>query len=124
MATWTDIAVGRTHAIISALTHWGRVTHIRVSKLSIIGSDNGLSPGRHQAIIWISAEIVFVRSTFQWNPQQNSPIFIQENAVENVVCEIAVIFSRPQCPKLRTKLLPNVPTLIKKKYILDMNGQL
>ena len=25
------------------LTHWGRVTHMRVSKLTIIGSDNGLS---------------------------------------------------------------------------------
>ena len=32
------------------LTHWGRVTHICVGKLSIVGSDNGLSPGRHQAI--------------------------------------------------------------------------
>ena len=32
------------------LTHWGRVTHICVSKLSILGSDNGLSPGRRQAI--------------------------------------------------------------------------
>ena len=30
-------------------THWGRVTHICVGKLTIIGSDNGLSPGRHQA---------------------------------------------------------------------------
>ena len=28
------------------LTHWGRVTHICVSKLTIIGSDNGLSPCR------------------------------------------------------------------------------
>ena len=27
------------------LTHWGRVTHICVGKLTIIGSDNGLSPG-------------------------------------------------------------------------------
>ena len=34
------------------LTHWGRVTHICVSKLTIIGSNNGLSPGRRQAIIW------------------------------------------------------------------------
>ena len=33
------------------LTHWGWVTHICVSKLSILGSDNGLSPGRCQAII-------------------------------------------------------------------------
>ena len=34
------------------LTHfWGWVTHICVSKLTIIASDNGLSPGRRQAII-------------------------------------------------------------------------
>ena len=37
------------------LTHWGRVTHICVGKLIIIGSDNGLSPGRRQAIIWTNA---------------------------------------------------------------------
>ena len=33
-------------------THWGQVTHISVSKLTIIGSDNGLSAGRRQANIW------------------------------------------------------------------------
>ena len=33
------------------LTHWGRVTHICASKLTINGSDNGLSPGLRQAII-------------------------------------------------------------------------
>ena len=37
------------------LTHWGRVTHICVSKLTTIGTDNGLSPGRRQAIIWTNA---------------------------------------------------------------------
>ena len=40
------------------LTHWGRVTHICVSKLTIIGSDNGLSPGRRQAIILTNAGIL------------------------------------------------------------------
>ena len=33
------------------LTHWGRVTHICVGNLTTIGSDNGLSPDRRQAII-------------------------------------------------------------------------
>ena len=42
------------------LTHWGRVTQICVGKLTIIGSDNGLSPGRHQAIIWTNAEILLI----------------------------------------------------------------
>ena len=43
------------------LTHWGRVTHICVGNLTIIGSDNGLLPGRHQAIIWTNAGIVLIR---------------------------------------------------------------
>ena len=34
------------------LTYWGRATHICVSRLTIIGPDNGLSPGRRQAITW------------------------------------------------------------------------
>ena len=38
------------------LTHWGRLTHICVIKVTVIGSDNGLSPDRHQAIIWTNAE--------------------------------------------------------------------
>ena len=47
--------------VASRLTHWGRVTHIYVSKLTIIGSDNGLSPGRRQAIIWTNAGILLIR---------------------------------------------------------------
>ena len=43
------------------LTHWGRVTHICVSYLTIIGSDNGLSPGRRQAIIRTNAGILLIR---------------------------------------------------------------
>ena len=42
------------------LTHWGRVTPICVGKLTIIGSKNGLSPGRRQAIIWTSAGILLI----------------------------------------------------------------
>ena len=42
------------------LTHWGRVTHICVSKLTITGSDNGLSPDRRQAIIWTNAGLLLI----------------------------------------------------------------
>ena len=42
------------------LTHWGRVTHICVSKLTIIGSDNGLSRDGHQAIKWTNAGILLI----------------------------------------------------------------
>ena len=46
----------------AGLTHWGRVTHICVSKLTIIGSDNGLSHGQRQAIIWTSGGMLFIRT--------------------------------------------------------------
>ena len=46
------------------LTHWGWVTHICVSKLTIIGSDNGLLPGRCQVIIWTSAGILLIGTNF------------------------------------------------------------
>ena len=42
------------------LTHWGQVTHICASKLAIIGSDNGLPPGRRQAIVWTNAGILLI----------------------------------------------------------------
>ena len=42
------------------LTHWGRVTHICVGSITIIGSDNGLSPGRRQAIICPNAGISLI----------------------------------------------------------------
>ena len=74
------------------LTHWGRVTHICVSELTIIGPDNGLSPSRCQAIIWIHAGIMVI-----WPLQANfSEILIEirtfsfkKNVCESVVCEMA-----------------------------------
>ena len=44
----------------NGLTDWGQVTHICISKLTIVGSDNGLSPGRRQAIIWTNAGILLI----------------------------------------------------------------
>ena len=44
------------------LTHRGRVTHKCVRKLTTIGSNNGLSPGRRQAIIWTNAGILLIRT--------------------------------------------------------------
>ena len=53
------------------LNHWGRVTHMCVGKLIIIGSDNGLSPSRRQAIIWTNPGILLIRpleTNFSENP--------------------------------------------------------
>ena len=89
------------HWTTYVLTHWGRVTHICVVKQTIIGSDNGLSPGRRQAIIRTNAGILSIGTfgtnlrNFKWN----SCIFIQGNAFENVVWKMAAILSRPQCVK-------------------------
>ena len=46
---------------VRSLTHWGRVTHICVSDLTSIGSDNGLSSGRRQTIIRNNAGILLIR---------------------------------------------------------------
>ena len=53
--TWTTLEISYLDDIISC-----RVTHICVSKLIIFGSDNGLSPGRRQAIIWTNAGILLI----------------------------------------------------------------
>ena len=44
----------------TGLTHWGRVTHICIGNLTTIGSDNGLSPGRRQAITWTNVGILLI----------------------------------------------------------------
>ena len=55
MTMFLHVAINRYQ-----LTHWGRVTHICVGTLPIIGSDNGLSPGRRQAIIWTNAGLLLI----------------------------------------------------------------
>ena len=44
----------------AVLTHWSPVIHICINKFTITGSYNGLSPGRRQAIIWISVGILLI----------------------------------------------------------------
>ena len=49
-------------ALPISLTHWGWITHICVSTLTITVSDNGLSPGRRRAIIWTNDAILLIES--------------------------------------------------------------
>ena len=42
--------------------HSGWMTHICIGNLTIIGSDNGLLPGQHQAIVWTSAGVLLIWS--------------------------------------------------------------
>ena len=52
-----EAATQKSHAM---LTHWERMTQICINKLTIIASDNGLSPHRRQAIMWTNAGIVLI----------------------------------------------------------------
>ena len=45
---------------VKVLTHWGRVMYICIGKLTIIGSNNGLSHGGHQAIMWTNPGILSI----------------------------------------------------------------
>ena len=57
-----EIPLTLRSAVTPRLIHWGQVTHICVGDLTIIVSDNGLLPGRHQAIIWTNDEIFLIES--------------------------------------------------------------
>ena len=52
-----------------------------------------------------------LRNKRQWNCNQNLNIFIQENALEYVVCEMASILSQPQCVNIRLRHSWDLPTV-------------
>ena len=76
------------------LTHWGRVAHICISKLTIIGSDNGLLPGQRQAIIWTNVGILLIGPL----GTNSSEILIEIGifSLKKMYLEMAAILSRPQ----------------------------
>ena len=78
------------------MTHWSRVRHMYVGKLTIIGSDNGLLPMRRHAIIWTNAGLLPI-GTLGEQTSAKLTHFIQENVYENVVCERASILTGFQC---------------------------
>ena len=53
-----DFPVG--YLLQTSITHWGRVMYICITKPNTICLDNGLSPGRHQAIILTNAGIFLI----------------------------------------------------------------
>ena len=81
-----------------SLTLWGRVMHICVSKLTVIGSDKWLvawtAPSPYLNQCWNIANWT-LGNKLQWNLNQNIYIFIQENRLK-----MASILSRPQWVKV------------------------
>ena len=109
MHTYTHTRIQHTHTRTfilvfskqqTCLTHWGRVTHVCVSKQGHHRSRKWLvawSAPSHYLNRWWNIVNWTLRNKVQWNRKQNSCIFIQENAFENVVWKMAAILSRPQC---------------------------
>ena len=94
----SEASTGRTGC---ALNVWGRVTHICISRLYHYWLNNGLSPGRHQDIIWTNAGILLIPY-----------IFIQENAFENVVYEMAANLSQTPCVNFLMVVYQNIKLTI------------
>ena len=95
------IFTGLEHGKLSwFLTHWGRVMQTCMSKLTIIGSDNGLFPGRCQAIIWTNTGISLIRTlgmTFS-GILSEIHIFSSKKMHRNMSsAKLTAILSQPQC---------------------------
>ena len=85
--------------LILPLDHWGQVTHICVSNLTTIGSDNGLSPARRQAIIWTNAGILFIGplgTNFSEILITTGIFSFKKMHLKFAVRKLAAIWSRPQ----------------------------
>ena len=71
------------------------MTHIYANKLTIIGSGNGLPPGRRQAIIWTNAGILLIGSL--GTNFSTTLIKIYTFSFKEMHLKMASILSRPQC---------------------------
>ena len=82
------------------LAHWGRMTHICVGELAIFGSDNGLSPGRRQAIIWTNAGILSIGplgTNFSKILIEMQTFSFKKTHLKMSSGKKSAILSRPQC---------------------------
>ena len=82
------------------LTHWGLVTHICIGNLTIIGSDNGLSPGRRQAIIWTNVGILLIGplgTNFSEMLSEIHTFPFKKMHLKMPSAKMATILSQPQC---------------------------
>ena len=79
------------------------MTHICVCKLTNLGSDNGLSPGRRQAIIWTNAGILFI-GTLGTNFSEFL-IGIQAFSFKKMHLKMSSVKWRPFCLRLNVLML-------------------
>ena len=102
-----------------SLSHWRRVTHICVSKLTIIGSNNGLSPDRRQAIIWTNPGLLLI------GPLQTnfSEILIEilTFSFKKMCLKVLSAKRRPQCVKVAEDDIAFKLAILKKSLHLNDN---
>ena len=91
------------------LTHGGRVKHICVSELTIIGSDKGLSPGRSQAIVWTNAGILLIGP-------------LETNVSENLIAIYTFSFKTMQLKMSSAKWGPFVPVSMREMSMKCCSG--
>ena len=89
------------------LTHWGRVTHICVSKLTSIASDNSLSIERRQASIWNNAGTLLI-GPLETNFSEIS-IEIQIFNLKKIRLKMSSAKCRPFCLGLNVLRLEYLP---------------
>ena len=78
---------------------WCIYIYIYISKLTIIGSEEGwLVPSHYLNQCWNIVNWP-LRNKLQWNVDWNAYIFIQRNAFENVIWKMVAILSQPQYVK-------------------------
>ena len=96
------------------LTHWGRLTDIYVGNLTIICSDNSLSPGRWTRYSKPLSESLLDYSQFDLCEHISKKFetkytnFIDKNAFENAVWKMAAILSWLQCVNWSPAVAPSL----------------
>ena len=106
------------------LTHWDRLTNICVGKLTSIGSDNGLSPGRSQAIIWTSAES-FKKMHLKMSSAKWRPFCLWEEGRNIMFCYINVFYQVLNIHVVTHKitwktLLPLAPAICRVRMVVSL----
>ena len=101
------------------------MTHICVGKLTIIGSNNGLSPGRRQAIIWTNAGILFIEPL--GTNFSEILIVIQIFSFKKMRLKMSSAKWRPFCPGLNvlkgcSKLIYSVKLLSTVRNLNNLNS--
>ena len=82
--------------------NWGRVMHICVNELTIIGSDNGLLPGCVKPLSDTDGLLLIGNLGTNFSEILNEIyIFVQDNGFENVVCKMLAILSQPLCVNIK-----------------------